>query len=62
LDADKVNTIVRAVITSSDDEHNSHFLVPGFFKTITNKPNEKDATNQPQTPAQGISYKKNVFF
>jgi hypothetical protein len=59
LDADKVNTIVRAVITSSDDEHNSHFLLPGFFKTITNKPNEKDAANQP--PAQGISYKKCFF-
>ncbi|CAF4305809.1 unnamed protein product, partial [Adineta steineri] len=51
LDADKVNSIVRAVVTSSDDAHNSHFLLPGFFKTITNKDNEKDAKDQ-TPPAQ----------
>ncbi|CAF1636252.1 unnamed protein product, partial [Adineta ricciae] len=49
LDADKVNSIVRAVITSSDDVHNSRFLLPGFANTITTKPTEKDAKQE--TPA-----------
>jgi hypothetical protein len=41
------------VITSSDDEHNSHFLLPGFFKTISdNKNNENDNKNQSPSPVQ----------
>ncbi|CAF0836666.1 unnamed protein product [Adineta steineri] len=52
LDADKIDSLVKAVITSSDDEHDSHFLLPGFFKTIANtRNNEKD--NKPQTDSSG---------
>ncbi|CAF4098435.1 unnamed protein product, partial [Rotaria magnacalcarata] len=47
LDADKVESIVKGVITSSDEEHNSHFLLPGFFKTLgNNKNNEKEKPNK----------------
>lgn len=49
LDAEKIDSIVKAVITSSDDEHESHFLLPGFFKTVTSKPStenkEQEKTN-----------------
>jgi hypothetical protein len=39
------------VITSSDDEHESHFLIPGFFKTISNNShNGKD--NEAPSPVQ----------
>ena len=50
------------MITSSDDVHYSHFLLPGFFKTITTKPTEKDA--QQETPAadKGIFYSKDILF
>ncbi|CAF3149028.1 unnamed protein product [Rotaria socialis] len=51
LDADKVESIVKGVITSSDEEHNSHFLLPGFFKILgNNKNNEKEKTNKPSSP------------
>jgi hypothetical protein len=53
LDANKINSIVRAVISSSDDGHNSHFLLPGFFKTIANQFTQKDNTNQTPPPSQG---------
>ena len=47
------------MITSSDDEHESHFLLPGFFKTVTSKPdteNKKqektnDQTESPDAPS-----------
>ena len=39
-----MNSLVRAVITSSDDAHDSHFLLPGFFKTIAKKGNKKHDT------------------
>jgi hypothetical protein len=58
LDADKINSTVRAVISSSDDGHNSHFLLPGFFKTIANKFNQKDNTNQTPSPGQGKACNK----
>jgi hypothetical protein len=39
------------VIISSDDEHESHFLIPGFFKTITdNSHNGKE--DKPSSPVQ----------
>ncbi len=39
------------MITSSDDEHESHFLIPGFFKTISNNShNGKD--NEAPSPVQ----------
>ncbi|CAF1323129.1 unnamed protein product [Adineta ricciae] len=51
LDADKIDSIVKAVITSSDDEHDSHFLLPGFFKTIASGRNhDKDIKTKPQSP------------
>lgn len=53
-----MNSIVRAVITSSDDGHNSHFLLPGFFKTIVKKSSEKDNTNETPLPGQGKSREK----
>ncbi len=41
------------MITSSDDENDSHFLLPGFFKTIaSNKNNEKNNKNKPSSPVQ----------
>lgn len=62
LDADKVNSIVRAVITSSDDGHNSQFLLPGFYKTIANKGNERDTASQTPPPGQGKLCRKQDFF
>ncbi|CAF1176267.1 unnamed protein product [Rotaria sp. Silwood1] len=51
LDADKIESIVKAVITSSDVEHDSHFLLPGFFKVIASrKDNVKEKTNQSSSP------------
>ncbi len=39
------------MITSSDDEHDSHFLLPGFFKTIANIRNhEKEKMNTSISP------------
>ncbi|CAF3564151.1 unnamed protein product [Rotaria socialis] len=58
LDADKINSVVRAVVTSSDDGHDSHFILPGFFKTIKNKSTEKDGTNPTPTPSEEISEKQ----
>ncbi|CAF4040420.1 unnamed protein product [Rotaria sordida] len=47
LDVDKIESLVKAVITSSDEEHDSHFLLPGFFKVIGNHKNiEKDKINK----------------
>lgn len=55
MDAEKVDSIVKAVITSSDDEHESHFLLPGFFKTITSKQTtekkEQETTNDQTQPS-----------
>ena len=52
LDKDKVNSTVRAVITSSDDGHPSHFLLPGFFKTLANKSEKTDDKTKPSpTPS-----------
>jgi hypothetical protein len=58
LDADKINSIVRAAIISSDDGHDSHFLLPGFFKTIAAKTSEKDNKSQTPPPGQGKSCEK----
>jgi hypothetical protein len=58
LDADRINSLVRAAVSSSDDGHNSHFLLPGFFKTLANKPAQKDNTNQTPTPGQGKTSRK----
>ena len=41
---------MRAVITSSDEGHPSHFLLPGFVKTITNRVEEKPATSESTPP------------
>ena len=39
------------MITSSDEEHDSHFLLPGFFKILgNNKNNEKEKTNKSSSP------------
>ncbi|CAF1036272.1 unnamed protein product, partial [Didymodactylos carnosus] len=34
LDFERILGTIKALITSSDDEHYSHFLLPGFFKQI----------------------------
>ncbi|CAF2156293.1 unnamed protein product [Rotaria magnacalcarata] len=58
LDADKVNSVVKAVVTSSDDGHDSHFILPGFFKTIKNKSTEKDGKSSTPTPSEATSEKQ----
>lgn len=42
------------MITSSDDEHDSHFLLPGFFKTIVNNRNNEKDNNKNNTPASPL--------
>ncbi|CAF0991786.1 unnamed protein product, partial [Didymodactylos carnosus] len=37
LDFERVLSIIKALITSSDDEHFSHFLLPGFFRQVMAK-------------------------
>ena len=53
LDADRIESIVKAVITSSDDEHDSHFLLPGFFKTINNNKNKEEEKDSKPEIAPG---------
>lgn len=58
MDAEKVDSIVKAVITSSDDEHESHFLLPGFFKTVTSKPST-ESKEEEKTSDQDTQPKSN---
>lgn len=51
LNADKIESLVKAVLTSSDDDHISHFLLPGFYKLIAaNKNKEEDKTSPSSSP------------
>ncbi|CAF0760260.1 unnamed protein product [Didymodactylos carnosus] len=47
LDFERILCTIKALITSSDDEHYSHFLLPGFFKKVksSNAQNDKKSDN-----------------
>lgn len=46
---EKIEKTVQDVITSSDDEHPSHFLLPGFFKTITKNRRSASSGSESET-------------
>lgn len=58
LDAEKIDSIVKAIITSSDDEHESHFLLPGFFKTITINKVDEEKEKSPSPPPSSTTQQK----
>ncbi|CAF1153536.1 unnamed protein product [Didymodactylos carnosus] len=59
LDFERVLSIIKALITSSDDEHYSQFILPGFVRQVMNKRVQDDNKSSNLRGNRDLSSNKN---